>query len=437
VAVRLGYDNAYLKERRHPTRTDLDRVSRKIPIALYHFSGHVVALNSKALEVMGFDSRSVAPEGGVIARMRGSDEPNGVLEEQAMLPVVMKLLRSTSGSELLTLLDRSREVYKANGFTTVVEAAATPDQVRTLKAYSAAGRLDIDVIAFVLAVTQGAEATAAQFSRRYANRFRVGGGKVNLDGGSPGRTAYLREPYYRQAEGAALDYRGYSSIRKQEHIDQLVAGFYELGVPIYIHALGDAAVDQAIHSVGSAEAKFPRDDIRTQLIHLQLLHEDQMEALKRLDATLTFQITHNFYFADFRHEQTFGPERTAKLNPMKSALDRGLSVTFHHDSPVHPVNQMDLIWIATNRSSRSGRVYGPEERLTPYQALRASTLESAWQFFEEDRKGSLVIGKLADLVILSANPLKVDLEKIKDIQILETIKEGRSIFRRVSSAASL
>ena len=253
----------------------------------------------------------------------------------------------------------------------------------------------------------------------------------------PTRTAYLREPYYRQAEGAALDYRGYSSIRKQEHIDQLVAGFYELVVPIYIHALGDAAVDQAIHSVGSAEAKFPRDDIRTQLIHLQLLHEDQMEALKRLDATLTFQITHNFHFADFHHEQTFGPERTAKLNPMKSALDRGLSVTFHHDSPVHPVNQMDLIWIATHRSSRSGRVYGPEERLTPYQALRASTLESAWQFFEEDRKGSLVIGKLADLVILFANPLKVDLEKIKDIQILETIKEGQSIFRRVSSAASL
>lgn len=256
-------------------------------------------------------------------------------------------------------------------------------------------------------------------------------------GGSPGRTAYLREPYYRQAEGAALDYRGYWSIRKHEHIDQLVAGFYELGVPIYIHALGDAAVDQAIHSIGSAEAKFSHDDIRTQLIHLQLLHEDQMEALKRLDATLTFQITHNFYFADFHHEQTFGPERTVKMNPMESALDRGLSVTFHHDSPVQPVNQMDLIWIATNRSSRSGRVYGPEERLTPYQALRASTLESAWQFFEEDRKGSLAIGKLADLVILFANPLKVHLEKIKDIQILETIKEGRSIFRRVSSAASL
>ena len=144
--------------------------------------------------------------------------------------------------------------------------------------------------------------------------------------------------------------------------------------------------------------------------------------------SLTFQNTHNFYFADFHARETLGPERTNKLCPMGTAWKEGFSVTFHHDAPVHPVDQLDLIWMAANRASRSGTVYGPEERLTPYQALQASTINAAWQFFEEKDKGSLEVGKLADMVVLDKNPLKVDRATIKDIKVVETIKEGKTIW---------
>ena len=423
-----GYDNGMLRENRHPTRDDLDKVSVDTPIAIYHFSSHMLVLNSKGLELMGFNAASIPPEGGVIRRVENSDEPNGIIEEQAIMPVLLQLLASIQGERMFQLLDRSQELYKRQGYTSILEMAATPELVAAFKAYAHAGKLDIDLSAAVMAVMQTAAKTAKQTSAGYHERFRVAGGKVNLDGGSPGRTAYLREPYFIQDAGVTPDYRGYSSINKQEDLDQMVASFYKLKVPIFIHALGDAAIDQAIRAVSGAQKTYPRDNIRQQLIHLQVFKEDQMEALKELDVSLSFQNTHNFYFADFHAAQTLGPERTEKLCPMGTAWKEGFNVTMHHDSPVHPVSQLDLIWIATNRTSRSGKLYGAQERLSVYQALQASTINAAWQFFEEQSKGSLEVGKLADLVILDSNPIKVSKESIRQIRVLQTIKEGRTVW---------
>lgn len=287
----------------------------------------------------------------------------------------------------------------------------------------------MDFIAYPLLIAEGAEKIAEQCSPTYSNHFRIGGGKINLDGGNPGRTAYLRDPYYVQVEGFDADYRGYSSMT-QDEMNATVESMYEVEVPIFVHALGDAAVDQAITAIRSASEKYPREDPRTWLIHLQIFHPNQMDALADLGVTLTFQITHNFYFGDFHNDYGYGPERTKKLNPMQSALDHGagFSVTIHHDAPIHPVSQIDLIWMATNRETRSGKVYGPEERISVYDALRGATIEGAYQFFEEDRKGSIEEGKLADFVILDKNPLKVDVGTIKDIQVLETIKEGETVY---------
>ena len=163
---------------------------------------------------------------------------------------------------------------------------------------------------------------------------------------------------------------------------------------------------------------------------MQLVQPDQIEKMKALDVTVTFQITHNFYFADFHNDYIYGPERTKRLNPMKEVLDTGIPVTYHHDSPIHPIDQMHIMWIAVNRTSRSGKVYRPENKLSPYQALYASTAAGAYQYFEEDTKGTLEEGKLADLVILDKNPLKVAPETIKDIMVMESIKDGQSIFQR-------
>ena len=269
-----GYDNGFLKENRHPTKQDLDKVSTEVPIAIIHFSTHMMVLNSRALELAGFNVDSVAPEGGVIRRMPGSNEPNGVLEEQTIKPLLLQLMTSAQGEQAFDLLDQSQEMYKRNGFTSVLEMAGTPDLVAAFQAYADQGRLDIDLSTAVLSTQQSAEETAKQFSLAYAKRFRVVGGKVNLDGGTPGRTAFLREPYFKQDEGAPADYRGYSSIIEQAYMDQLVTSYYKEQIPFFIHALGDAAIDQAIHAITAARAAHPRQDVRQQLIHVQVLKED-------------------------------------------------------------------------------------------------------------------------------------------------------------------
>jgi len=201
-------------------------------------------------------------------------------------------------------------------------------------------------------------------------------------------------------------------------------------VPLYIHALGDAAVDQAILALQQLPRQGAQALRQTQLIHVQQLQEDQLDQLADLNVSLTFQVAHNYYFGDFHREQIYGPLRTARLNPARSALDRGLSVSIHHDSPVHPIDQFTLIWAAVNRATRSGAVIGPEQRITVMEALQASTIGPAYQFFEADQKGSLEEGKLADMIVLSANPLEVDPMALRDIQVLRTFKEGKTVFSR-------
>ena len=454
--VGWGYDNAMLAENRHPTRHDLDVVSREVPILLMHFSTHQVVANSKALELAGISSASKDPLGGVIRRESRSGEgdsatePNGVLEEKAMFPVLAAASRAgreegaassdqgsafdlgIPSSELPGLIEAAMHHYAANGFTTVLEAAATPKELGRLRALESEGRMPIDVIALPVSWSATAEDVRSAMNEelpREVGRLRVGGAKLILDGGSPGRTAFLREPYHFQEPGES-DYRGYPAIADQGVIDDLIGDYYSKNVPLFVHALGDAAVDQAIHAIDLAEARFPKSDRRTQLIHVQQVQPDQIEALAKLDVTLTFQVAHNYYFGDFHESNTYGPARTARLNPAREAIDHGLSVSIHHDSPVHPVDQLLLIWSAVNRVTRSGRVIGPDQRLAVWEALEASTIHAAHQLFEAERKGSLRPGKLADLVVLDRNPLDVSPMEIREIRVVETYKEGVRIFVR-------
>ena len=420
--IASGYDHSQLAERRHPTRHDLDEVSADVPIMLTHFSGHQVVVNSKGLELAGVSAESEDPAGGRILRFPNSREPNGILQESAT-----SLVRGLTGGrgaaagevpgeDVLQLVDSAMAVYVAEGYTTVTNMGGSGVLLQEM---ARQGRLPVDVI--------GAGPNE-EFSTEYEGRFRVGGSKMVLDGGSPGRSAYLREPYYKQEPGEQA-YRGYPRYESQAEIDAQVLGYYQAGIPTHIHALGDAAVDQAIEAVRAAEAAVPGEDRRTQLIHVQQVQEDQLETLSELDVTITFQATHNFYFGDFHREVIYGPERTARLNPARSAIDHGISTTIHHDAPIHPADQLLLIWTTVNRVTRSGKVIGPEQRISVMEALKASTINAAYQFFEEDSKGSIEVGKLADFVVLSDNPLEVDPMTLKDLQVMETIKEDVTVYR--------
>ncbi len=429
VAAGWGYDHTQLAEQRHPTRDDLDQVSREIPIVLIHFSTHQTVLNSAALARFGIDENTPDPEGGRILREADGKRPNGILQETASIPVKLEIFGADYQEKKRRIL-KAQQNYLENGFTTAMEAAVLDQEwVDAFRHLGRDGDLKLDIAGLAFFKVADELLKNYEEDRHYRDRFRLAGVKLILDGGSPGRSAFLRDPYYQQKEGEDR-FRGVPLFPRQEDIDRMVSSYYEKGWQAYIHALGDAAVDQAIHAMELAEKAHPGKARRTQIIHAQLFHQDQIEKVAGLDASVSFQIAHVYYFGDFHRKETFGPRLAEHLCPVRSALDRGLSVSIHHDAPVHPADQMFLIWNAVNRVTRSGHVLGPDERVSVMDALKASTIDAAWQLFEETDKGSIEPGKLADSIVLSENPLEVEPMQLKDIRVLQTIKEGQTVFER-------
>lgn len=463
-----GYDDTAPEGMRHPTREDLDAVSTEHPIFLVHISNHLFACNSKLLEIVGINADTPDPEGGRIQRKKNSNEPNGVLEELAVLPVIKKLPTPTP-EKAMEILETGLNYYAAAGITTAQDGATGVGAVALLEAMDLAGKLPIDVVSYPIykgvdeATFDKIAANLAEFNSRKSNgvtnRFRLGGVKLGADGSIQGYTAFLSQPYYIQpgeteptpdkcsdqnTEHMFLtnetdlnspnnlnlkesNYRGYPNMT-QEEITEWIRRCDSKNIPILVHTNGDGAIDMLIEAVKTVRQDQERSDLRTVIIHAQTIREDQLDFSAKQGLVPSFFPIHITYWGD-RHRDIFlGPERAARISPAKSALNRGMKFTLHHDAPIAGIDMLPVTAASVNRLTSSGQELGLEERITPFEALRAITADAAWQYFEEDRKGTLEVGKLADLVILSNDPLAEDPLKIGDIQVIETIKEGKTIY---------
>jgi len=427
--IGMGYDPSHMEERRHPTRYELDKVSTDYPVMAVHFSGHIRSVNSKLLEMAGISADTLDQEGGHIQRMEGSNEPSGVLEELAGVEI-QALMPKQSLREKIAGLKKACSLYYARGYTTIQDGAIIDQE--SYEAFLTAadeGLLKGDVVGYPFYPFAPELMDHYHPGIQYHHHFRIGGAKLVLDGGLPGYTAFLRDPYFKPLPGMAADYRAYPFFEDQNQINGWVDTFYQNDWPYLVHALGDAAIDQFLEAVATAQKKYPDKKPRPVLVHAIIMQEDQLDSSKDLGVVISFFSAHNYIFGDFHVSDTVGPERGSRINPAASALRRGIIFTIHHDAPITPVDQIFLIWTAVNRIGESGQVHGPEQQISPLEALKASTINAAYQYFEEDIKGSLEIGKLADMVILSQNPLTVDPMAIRDIAVMETIKEGNTIFR--------
>jgi predicted amidohydrolase YtcJ len=266
-------------------------------------------------------------------------------------------------------------------------------------------------------------------SKEYKNHYRIAGLKLTLDGSPQGRTAWRTTPYLIPPDGQQKGYKGYPAIPNDKDVQNIVDSSFANNWQLKAHCNGDAAADQLFRAINKASAKYGNKDRRTILIHGQLIRMDQLDSLKKYDMVGSFFPMHTFYWGDW-YKEIIGPDQAQKISPIKSAMKKGIRVTSHTDAPVALPNLMMIMYTTVNRVSRSGTVMGPDERLTPYEALKSITVWGAEQFFEEKKKGSLVAGKLADMVVLDKNPLKVDPMTLKDIIVLETIKEGKSIYKK-------
>ena len=427
--IGFGYDDSQLAEGRHPTRDDLDEVSTEKPIFIIHQSGHLYSVNSKLLEMAGITAETEDPAGGVIRRRAGSREPDGVLEETAVF-AVLPVFPDFGVEGARHMVQKGIAAYTRFGFTTASESRAFPSDLEIYAAMAEAGELEIDVIAYpdYWAAHEGL-AENPWMGREYRNRFRIGGVKGNLDGSPQGKTAWLTHPYYVPPPGQDADYAGYPMLEE----DQALTMFddaYARGWQVINHANGDAAIDQLIRAARAATEKHGPADRRTVGVHSQTIRPDQLDAYVELGIIPSFFGMHTFYWGDWHRESVLGPERAAFISPAKAALERGLRYTQHHDAPVALPSSIMILATQVNRTTRSGYVLGPDQRVSPMDAIRSTTIDAAWQYFEEDRKGSIEPGKLADFVILDANPLEVPPEALFDLEVVETIKEGETIYRR-------
>ncbi|MFN3189141.1 MAG: amidohydrolase family protein [Aureliella sp.] len=422
-----GYDDTVMPNGRLLNRDDLDQAFPDNPVRIDHVSMHGAVMNSLALEKYGISADTETPPGGVIVRKPGTQEPWGLIMETAFLPV-FEQNDPMSVQQEIDWTRAGQMLYAETGVTTAHEGATHLAQIQTIKRASEAGANIIDVVAypFITDVDRILEQFPLGQWGNYDNRFKIGGVKITVDGSPQGRTAYFTTPYLTGGPGAEEDWTGEPTF-PQDLANKMVKKVYEMNVPLLLHCNGDAAIDMFLEAYEFARAGDFSKPWNVTTIHTQFLRKDQIPKFVEYKIRPSFYTLHTYYFAD-AHITNRGEQQTMYISPMRDAIDAGLHPTNHTDFVVAPLDQMFMLWSAVNRVSRGGGSIGKTQCVTPYEGLKAMTHWAAEQYGEQDLKGTLEVGKLADLVILDRDPLKVEPMAIKDIQVIETIKEGVTIF---------
>lgn len=424
----FGYDHNFLKEGGHPTKEVLDQVSATIPIYISHVSGHMGCTNSVGLALAGIDSETPSPEGGAIGRVEGTDEPNGYLEEAGMI-ALQRVLAGRMKIDIMKGLQKAQENYLKYGVVTVQDGASTMDTVKILSQACASGIINVDVVAYPLCGEGDPEEVFQMFAdcdEKYKDNLKLGGYKVVLDGSPQGKSAWMTKPYENSG-----DYCGYPWM-PDEKVEFFMENALKNHRQILVHCNGDAAGDQFLNAYAKALEKYPEaaeEDLRPVMIHCQTARDDQLERMKEMKMIPSVFVGHVYYWGDI-HVKNLGEDRGSRVSPCRSALEHGLVMNFHQDTPVTKPDMLHSVWAAVNRMTRGGQVIGEDQKIGVYEAMKAVTINAAYAYHEEDMKGTLEAGKRADLVVLEENPLKADVMRLKDIKVLETVKAGKTLYKR-------
>ena len=449
--VGFGYQARGMKEGRPPTVEELDTISADHPVMIVDSSGHLGAGNSVVFARAGITADTPDPKGGTFARKANGKSLLGPMEETA-LNAVRSQRPPFTGKLADEAIVGAANVWASHGHTTAQEAGlglgnddigivvnAIDKRLLPIDLYIAAKDSAVDdtlAAAYTVASQYNPKpdgtreqllADRPDLDKRYINRVRLGGIKFWLDGSVD--TAWFTQPYTTNPAGRTGAYSGYRQI-PDEVLDAAFDRYWPTNLQIHMHMNGDAAADQALAAIAKAVKKHGMRDHRPVFVHASWLRPDQIEKMKQFGAVPSF-LPSGIVPGGDAVVKLWGPERSAAAMAARTFLRAGLPFTFSHDAPVSPVpSVLALVDAGVNRRTASGTVVGPDERISPYDSLRAVTATAAYQIKEEQTKGTLEAGKLADLVILEKNPLKVDPLTIKDIRVLQTVKEGRTVYER-------
>jgi len=420
VIISRGYDNNLLREKTHPDRFVLDRLNVDNPILCYHISGHMLACNSAALLRAKVTRDFVSPDGGFCGRDENGDL-SGYFEEKAKV-AVQPLISAFSPEEFKEDILAAMDYYAAFGYTTVQDGSSTTtEKYLVYKELAEQDLLKLDVELYLSYGT--AKELSEKGFQKSIGRLRIGGIKFFLDGSPQAKTAWLSKPY----EGER-SYAGYPTMSDDE-VYEILSFAIDHDLQPIAHCNGDAASEQFLSQWEKAIlAKGKGKELRPIMIHAQTVRKDQLVRMKKCGMMASFFIGHCHYWGD-THLKNLG-DRAYSISPAGTALSLNVPFSFHQDSPVTAPNMLHSIHCAVNRKTKNGVALSENEKIDVSDALFAATSGGAYGYFDEHRKGVIRKGALADFVILNENPEKVPAETIQDIQVLETVKEGITVYKK-------
>ncbi|MBT5818032.1 MAG: amidohydrolase [Proteobacteria bacterium] len=419
---------AELAEKRFPTQDELDTVSRDHPVWLFHVSGHAGVANSIALEFRAVDSTSEDPKGGKFGRDLLTGELDGLCEGMSAMGKMGDSEFQITYEKFLSAFSHAADEYLDHGVTLAQNAWATKKLLGYFGKIANESQQTIDVMVLPAGFLEP-RLTAGDLDiplPKQDSGIFLGPRKLFIDGSFHLQTACLTKPYFRPYNGDPT-HRCELSVSHEQMVAR-IGKLHDLGFQCHIHANGDAAADRALDAIEEVQKANRREDHRHTLIHSQNLREDQLDRMAASGVSVSFFPAHLHFFGDFHSSVTFGPDRVRNMCPTRWAEERGIRFTIHNDAQVTPTRPLHLIWCAVNRQSLSGKVIGKEQAVSPLRALRAHTIDAAWQVFQEHDRGSIEIGKRADFAVLSGNPL-IDPANIHKIWVKETIVLGKTCNR--------
>ena len=418
--VGWGLDPIFLQDERL-SRKHLDQISETRPIAVMFSNFHLMCVNSKALDMVGYSKETNAE--GVIKDDAG--HPTGELQEMAaMFPVMRRLgidFRSLSQTE--PAIRSYAKVCQRAGVTTVTDlfSTLTDEDVTTLTRVTGEAQFPVRIVPALAAI--GAAATdIAQFALKLrsmsTDKLRLGAVKLMTDGSIQGWTARVKWPGYVGGQPNGL------WNTPPELIYELVEEMQRAGVQMHIHVNGDEASDVSIDAIEAASRKHPWPEARHVLQHCQMMGVDQFKRCANMGICTNIFANHIWYFGDQHAALTIGNDRAERMDAVRAALDAGVNVAIHSDAPVTPMGPLFTAWCAVTRQTMSGRVLGAEQCISVEEALHAITLGAAYTLKLDRDIGSIETGKIADFAILAQDPTESDGIALKDIEVKGTVSSG-------------
>ena len=426
----FGWDPVLVSDLHKPTLAELDSISKDTPIFILTQMMHHAYVNTAVYESAGITIDTPNPIGGGEFQKDSQGNLNGVIYEFSALQYVLDKMPKTPQGTAELLLNLQYTKYAKAGYTSIaalgpVNIAGHPLQfMEDLSINGSAVRSYVYPIKSQL--------DNSNYSINYGNDFfKIKGVKLYMDGSPYTGGAAFSEPYLNtdltlNRIGLKKNHQGSTNFTNDSLLTTLT-NYHRNNYQIAIHAQGEVAIQGILDAFAKILYKYPRNNHRHRIEHNALITKEQIAQAKELGITLSFFIDHIYYYGD-KLEYIVGPNRAERFMPIQSAISAGHNATIHTDNPATPIDPFRAISTAIMRKTKNEKVIlGENERISVYDALKSITINAAWQLFEDQNRGSISIGKTADLVILSHNPLKIKHEEIKNINIISTWIDGKKV----------